>query len=67
MGTIEITELCKRFHDLHNGFSAELDGIESYDGYWVIYITDEEYELTSRYVFTSPEEFKEWMEGVVLC
>lgn len=59
--------LCKFFHKLHNGFSAELDTIESYDGYYVVYITDEEFELSTRYVFESAEEFIHWANNVVLC
>ena len=59
--------LCNYFHDMHNGFSATLNDIDSYDGYYVVYVTDEEYELTSRYTFDSAEDFKAWIDGVVLC
>lgn len=59
-------KLCKRFERIHPGYKAELDTMESYRGWYVIYITEPVLGLTSTYYATSCREFRDWMNGVVL-
>lgn len=59
-------KLCKRFNVIHKYHIAELDPVESAEGYYVVYVTDELYNLSTRYVFETCKEFEDWMNGVVL-
>ena len=58
--------LCKVFDNMHKGYHADYDDIESYDGYHVVYITDNVLYLSSRNVFDSSDDFSAWIHGVVL-
>ena len=62
---VTMNSLCKSFEKLAPDYTAELDTIESYDGYWVVYITNKETKMSARYVFESAEDFVAWGNGVV--
>ncbi len=64
MKTME--ELCRRFSKLHPGYEAYLDKLQTYPGYYRVYIYDSDSKLGTWYSFASGKEFKEWSDGVVL-
>jgi len=57
---ISIEDLCKDFCKLNPGHDAVYDKIESYPGYYVVYVDEH------RYTFSSCSDFEEWINGVVL-
>lgn len=59
-------ELCMRFNAMHKYHVADFCSYESAVGYYVVYITDETFNLSSRYVFETCKDFEDWMNGVVL-
>lgn len=61
-----MNELCKRFGRLHPGYDAYLDKLQSYKGYYRVYIYNQERDLGSWYTFATGREFKEWTDGVIL-
>lgn len=65
MKTME--RLVKRFNRLYEQwyYVAKLDKVESYAGYYVIYITDP-IGITNRYTFTTCDDFRSWMNGIVM-
>ena len=64
MKTME--KLIKRFNRLMDPeMSAELDWINSYQGWYTVVITDG-CGLPGRYHFRTCKEFREWMDGVVI-
>lgn len=60
-----IRKLCKRFNKISPNYSVHLDEIESYNGYYKLFIADEN-GIGSWYIFASCKEFSEWMNGVIL-
>ena len=61
-----MNKLILRFNRMHTNYSAYLDKIESYIGCYRVCITDNEYNLSSWYIFSTCKEFYEWMKGVAL-
>lgn len=45
-------------------YRASLDPIDSYPGYYVVYVSDPV--CVARYSFKSCRDFREWMDGVSL-
>ena len=67
MKTMEI--LCTRFSRIHPGYTAYLNKIESYHGYYKIVIyspVDLPINIPFEYTFRSCREFSEWMHGVIM-
>lgn len=63
MKTME--SLCSRFSRIHPGYSAYLDPICSYPGFYNICI-DSPDGFPCWYIFRSCREFSEWMHGVIM-
>ncbi|MCR5566022.1 MAG: hypothetical protein K6F61_04160 [Clostridiales bacterium] len=63
MKTME--KLCKRFNRMNPCYHAELDWINSYKG-WYTVIIESEYEYPAHYHFPTCNDFKDWINGVVL-
>lgn len=61
-----IKTLIIRFEKLHNGYKAYFDDMESYRGYYKVYIVDTETDIGTWYVFTSCSDFRNWMDKVIL-
>lgn len=57
-------KLIKKFNKMNPDYTAELDKIDSYKGYYKVYISDNT--DTATYYFTSCRDFTSWMNGVVL-
>lgn len=53
----------RKYDSLH--YYAELSWLDSYPGYYTVVIADE-LGYTARYHFRTCNEFREWMDGVVL-
>ena len=64
MKTME--KLVARFNRENPGYHAELDWMSSYEGWYTVAITEPVCDMTSYYHFTSCEDFRSWMDGVVL-
>ncbi len=65
--TGEMVEMCNKFEQMWENYEAYYDDLESYAGYYIVYITDKHLlQIPCRYEFSSIVEFKKWMEGVVL-
>ena len=58
-------KLCRYFERLHPGYTARLNEIDSYRGWYGVYVTSPE-GYTSEYWATGTREFREWAKGVVL-
>lgn len=58
-------KLIQKFNRKFPNYSAYLDCIESYQGCYRICISDDEYKLSSWYIFDSCRDFNEWMNGIV--
>lgn len=63
MSTME--KLVARFNRLNPDYIAELC-TDSWELPNTVYITEPVCGLTSRYVFDSCRDFKDWMDGVIL-
>jgi len=65
MKTME--KLVKRFNRLFGDafYTAELDWMSSYPGWYTVDITDP-LGMSTRYHFHTCKDFREWMDGVVL-
>ena len=59
-------ELCKRFERMYPGQTAHLDEIECDTDYVKVYIEDPELNVGSWYTFESCDDFKAWMDDVVM-
>ena len=61
-----IRKLCARFARLYPDYEIYFDEMESYKGYYIIYITEPVLKLTSRNIFESCRDFAEWTNRIVL-
>ena len=59
-------KLVARFNRLNPDYEAWFDEMESYPGYYRIAITEPVCGLTSFYTFKTAQDFRAWMDGVVL-
>ena len=64
MKTME--NLCRQFEKRFPNYCAELDDINSYNDCYYICIIDIENNLWSWHIFNSCDDFRSWMNGVVL-
>lgn len=64
MATME--KLIRRFNKMNPAYKAELDWIDSYEGWYTVVITEPEYGIPAHYHFNSCKEFRDWMDNVVL-
>ena len=64
MKTME--KLIARFNRDNPGYTAELDWLDSYEGWYTVCIYDDACGTSGRYHFRTCDEFAEWMNGVVL-
>ena len=58
-------KLVNRFNRLYPADKAELSS-DSWEEKYTVYITEPVCGLTSRYVFTTCNDFLDWINGVVL-
>ena len=61
-----IPKLIRRFKRLYPEYEAWFDEVCSYKGCYRIAITEPVLHLTSDYIFSTCQEFEEWIDGVVL-
>ncbi len=59
-------KLCRRFERLNPGYTADFDTINSYPGFYCVYIESANDRLGTTYTFPSCASFRDWMDGVVL-
>lgn len=61
-----IINLIRKFNRKNPHHTAVLDSFESYKGCYRICISDNEFDLSSWYIFKSCKDFSEWMDNVIL-
>ena len=64
MKTME--KLVARFNRENPGYDAQLDWLDSYEGWYTVVITNDVCPIPAYYHFRTTREFDEWMRGVVL-
>ena len=67
MKTME--RLCKRFNRIHKPYTATLNTLDSYRGYYRVCIANkisDFFDDTCYYTFRSCAEFREWIDGVIM-
>ena len=64
MKTME--KLLKQFRRMYPEYQAELDWLDSYEGWYTVVITEPVCDIPAYYHFRTTREFSDWMHGVVL-